>query len=62
MKCSACKRPSGRLVYVERHKHSGFGYRTVRSFLCPACDPANRPPVPTDGAELVGRELSEGRS
>lgn len=67
MKCSACGRPSLLLAYVERTKRAGFGYRTVRSRLCPACAPApvvpvgvtatTAPPSPGEGAwaVMVGR-------
>lgn len=38
MRCSACRATSDRLRYVETHRHSGFGCRTTRQFLCPVCD------------------------
>lgn len=47
MRCTACGQPSDQLRHVERHRRSGFGYRTTHAFLCPSCAPA---PIVSAGA------------
>jgi len=45
MRCTACGQPSDQLRHVEHHRRAGFGYRTTRLRLCPACAPAPVSPV-----------------
>lgn len=57
MKCTAYGQPSDQLRHIERHRRSGFGYRTSRASLCPTCAPA---PVAPAGASLPPVDTSPG--